>query len=93
VAMAKKACPCCTGGRAGIVDSFTDAQMLKRGHAIQLHALRYRIAVYPKKKKAKKAKITDTDETDKPLEEIDFRVDLPEWAASVIGESDLDWLD
>jgi hypothetical protein len=51
-------------------------------------------SLYNTQKRRKPKLLSSTaDETDKLLEEIDFRVDLPEWAASVIGESDLDWLD
>ena len=100
VAAAKRACPCCTGGRSGITGSFTEAQLLKDGHAIQLHALRYRIRVAIKSKKPKEKfqqtlqnqQLPDTAVSEEPLALVDFSVDLPDWATSQINEKDLFWL-
>ena len=91
VVMAKKACPCCSGEPDALTDSFTEAQLLQKGHAIQLHALKYRIALYPKRKRKKTGTVT----ADKlqPLTETTFSVGLPMWAQNLVSESDLQWLD
>ena len=80
IASAKQACPCCVGGRHGMLKSFTEAQLLKHGHSIQLHAVRYSIVVPPKRKKPP---------TKEPLAVVNLAVELPEWASATIKPCDL----
>jgi RluA family pseudouridine synthase len=72
VLAAKQACECCTGGREGIRNSFSSAQLLKEGHSIFLHALLYRVTIRPKKRRLDKIKA-------EPLATVDLKVDLPDW--------------
>jgi 23S rRNA-/tRNA-specific pseudouridylate synthase len=79
VLAAKRACPCCRGGgREGILNSFTPAQLLCEGHAICLHALRYRVRILPRKKTL--AKGDGSSMPTRPVAELDFQVGPPEWA-------------
>jgi 23S rRNA-/tRNA-specific pseudouridylate synthase len=81
VASARRVCLCCrSAGKSGILDSFTPAQLLYKGHTIRLHALRYRLRVNLKKQ--------NDLSTIAPIH-VNFSVGLPEWAS---GE-DLDTID
>jgi len=93
VAAAKRACPCCSQeGAEGILQSFTPRQLLLEGHAIHLHALRYRIRLRPKKSKKTSKKKQDTSSlVEPPLAELDLAVDPPEWADPGALRN-LDWL-
>lgn len=73
VLAAKQACECCRGGREGIRNSFSSAQLLEEGHSIFLHALLYRVTIRPKKRRPDKIKAD-------PLATVDFKVDPPDWA-------------
>jgi 23S rRNA-/tRNA-specific pseudouridylate synthase len=73
VLAAKQACECCRGGREGIRNSFSPAQLLEKGHSIFLHALLYRVTIQPKKRRRDKIKAD-------PLATVDFKVDPPDWA-------------
>jgi len=79
---AKRACPCCSNDTEGILKSFTARQLLLEGHAIHLHALRYRIKLWPKKSK---------HTAELPLAEIDLAVEPPHWAVQEALKS-VDWL-
>jgi 23S rRNA-/tRNA-specific pseudouridylate synthase len=72
VLAAKQACECCRGGREGIRNSFSSAQLLEEGHSIFLHALLYRVTIRPKKRRP------DKIEAD-PLATVDLKVDPPDW--------------
>lgn len=63
-----RACSCC---RNGVASSFTEPQLLKYGHRIDLHALRYRLRIFPRGKKRKIA--------EEKSELIEFSVQCPEW--------------
>lgn len=87
VLAARRACRCCRG-REGLMDSFTQAQILEKGHKIFLHALRYRILVLPKKRRKT---ILNNDEKVSPLAELSFEVDPPTWVnKDALQNSDLD---
>jgi 23S rRNA-/tRNA-specific pseudouridylate synthase len=79
---AKQVCACCEGGIAGIIKSFTPAQLLRGGHAICLHALRYRAKIFPRKKTI----------SPYPLATMNFEVGLPKWAAGKV-DGELSWLE
>ena len=83
VASARSACQCCQNGVAGIVSSFTPAQLLV-GSAIHLHALRYEIPIPPRKRKT-------IDGNGRPLAVLSMEVGLPKWALEY-GDVELDWL-
>ena len=88
VVAAKRACPCChDGGQEGIVKSFTPAQLLVEGHAICLHALRYRVRFLPKKSKP----ATRDGSSGPLLAELSFEVGPPDWADQEVLK-DLEWL-
>jgi len=78
---AKVACTSCKG-REGILKSFTEAQLLQKGHSIHLHSLRYRLLVHPKRSPA--------NSTLAPLATIDFDVSKPTWA-NHIDNRELGW--
>ena len=81
VEAAKQGCPCCT---YGVVDSFTDAQLLSGGHSILLHALRYSITILPRRKR-KSTEVQD------PVGTLELSVDLPTWA-NTLPSASIDWL-
>jgi tRNA pseudouridine synthase 9 len=83
VLAAKQACECCRGGRDGIRNSFSSAQLLEKGHSIFLHALLYRVTIRPKKQQQGKIKA-------EPLAAVDFKVDPPDWADTGIVD-DISW--
>jgi hypothetical protein len=83
VTAARAACRCCQDGEAGIISSFTPAQLLY-GSAICLHALRYEIPVSRRKRK----KAEDNKE---PLTVLQMEVGLPKWAVPY-ENNDISWL-
>jgi predicted sulfurtransferase/23S rRNA-/tRNA-specific pseudouridylate synthase len=72
VLAAKQACECCSGGREGIRNSFSSAQLLEEGHSIFLHAQSYRVTIRPKKRRRDKIEANS-------LATVDFEVDPPDW--------------
>eukprot|EP00797_Seminavis_robusta_P010175 Sro174_g076540.2 (806) ;mRNA; r:13314-15731 len=64
---------------------FTPAQLLKSGHAIDLHAYRYRVDILPSKKNAEGS-------GNDPVGVLDLIVAQPAWASSDLTSS-LAWLD
>lgn len=83
-AAAKRACPCCrTANEDGIRQSFTPAQLLVEGHAICLHALRYRATFLRSKPKNVPIEgiLANGIEASDQLGELDFKVDPPDWAS------------
>lgn len=91
VLAAKRACQCCGGGRAGILQSFSPAQLLQQGHAIMLHALAYRVTIRPKKRKTKEDDAAAADPP-APLAVMEFRVDPPDWVDSSMVQR-MQWFD
>jgi hypothetical protein len=80
----------CRQGKKGIEQSFNSAHLLVEGHAIDLHALTYRIKF--NKKRKKKGKLTEDMQNEKPLAIMEFSVRAPSWVdTSIITESS--WLD
>jgi 23S rRNA-/tRNA-specific pseudouridylate synthase len=88
VRAARSACPACSDGDA--TSSFTPAQLLREGHAIRLHALRYQVSFLGKK--ASNQQAGSSDATLPPLAICDFRVDPPAWAKALLGNGDGDML-
>jgi hypothetical protein len=82
---AKQVCRCCSSGKSGIRESFSDAQLLLSGHMIDLHAFRYSIEFDRKAK----PKIQGEDRT---LATMTFQVGTPSWAASLVDSSRIKWL-
>lgn len=74
---AKSVCAACRD----VTSAFTPAQLLQGGHAIQLHAWKYKIAIMDKK---------STDP--KVLQELELSVDLPQWAAALTDVGRIGWL-
>jgi hypothetical protein len=72
VIAARSVCRCCQDGEAGIVSSFTPAQLLF-GNAICLHALRYEIPISRRKRK-------NVEDNKEPLVVLQMEVGLPKWA-------------
>lgn len=88
---ARRVCLSCTEGPSA---AFTKAQLLQGGHAICLHALRYRLSLKPMsggKSKKKKGKPTNLSGDEVQLETnslnanftLDCSVDVPSWAGDV----------
>ena len=77
-AEARKACPVCKDVEKGIEMSFSPAQLLKRGHTIMLHALRYEVKFTKQGKEIAKA---------------NYSVGLPEWANPDLRERLDCWLE
>jgi predicted sulfurtransferase/23S rRNA-/tRNA-specific pseudouridylate synthase len=80
VQAARGVCSTCVSGPEA---SFSAAQLLKEGHAICLHALRYQLTLTPVGKTNRKM---PTDEMAQTADEsirhsVDARVGLPQWAA------------
>jgi len=79
-------CRCCSGGRSGIIKSFSAAQLLEAGHAIDLHAWKYRIRFQGRSSKRKKEKAGSTDsirtESDGPIADMMLQTAKPAWAKS-----------
>jgi len=83
IASAKYICRCCNGQDGnGIVDSFSAAQLLRGGHAICLHALRYEFLIAPKKKQ---------NFSPDRIASLCFSVDSPSWADAIRSE-DIPWI-
>lgn len=74
IKQAKEVSLCCRG-KDGIEQSFNDAQLLVKGHAIDLHALAYKI--HFERKKRKKSSKEGEKET---LAVLDLFVKAPTWA-------------
>ena len=81
VTAACRVCPHCSNSHKKVpqepqqITGFTPAQLLHGGHKICLHALRYRVALYGKKKL-------------KPILAVsEFGVDLPDWIDSAVDRS------
>ena len=91
ITQAKEVSLCCMGN-VGIEQSFNSAQLLVEGHAIDLHALAYRIKFHRKGKKMTKS---EKDETESEiLAELDLGVSAPSWAADInIAVKSFSWLD
>ncbi|KAG7363653.1 rhodanese-like domain containing protein [Nitzschia inconspicua] len=85
---ARKACQCCSDGPSA---AFTEAQLLQRGHAICLHALRYQMKFKPPSSKSDHKKNASSDpktldseveaRPDQPPCQVEFSVDFPPWAS------------
>lgn len=73
-------CRSCRNGRDGIQASFSDAQLLREGHSICLHALKYEI-VFRKPK----------DPTH-VVDSLEMEVELPAWANQIVDARTLSWL-
>jgi hypothetical protein len=86
---AKDFCLCCKGN-SGIQKSFNSHQLLMEGHAIDLHALSYRIKFAPKRKQSKQSR--ESENVKDPLAVLDLSVNPPSWAKD-IDLSGLKWLD
>jgi predicted sulfurtransferase/23S rRNA-/tRNA-specific pseudouridylate synthase len=76
----ESSCRSCRNGRDGIQASFSDAQLLRGGHSICLHALRYEI-VFRKPKDA--TLVVGT---------LEMEVELPPWADRIVDATKLSWL-
>ena len=96
---AKEVCRCCNGHEEGIISSFSSAQLLGGGHAIDLHAYRYQVTFEQKSTKKKRQKL-DKESTNTPtgdddhsststLATLEFSTNLPKWAQSC---KTVDWL-
>ena len=79
----------CYKGVNGIEKAFNSAQLLVEGHAIDLHALAYRIKF---EKKSKKKKSTEKKKDERALAILELRVKPPSWVDASIT-SNLTWLD
>lgn len=77
-------CKCCSNGTEGVKASFQSAQLLGKGHAIDLHAARYSVKF--------KQKGVGLEEV--RSHEMVFSAGLPMWALEFKGFSpeDIDWL-
>ena len=85
VESATKLCKCCSGGIDGIKSSFTSAQLLGCGHAIDLHAYKYSVSF-----KQKEGSSNDNEEM---TTSIEMSTDFPSWASSFAVDIDtLSWL-
>jgi len=101
ISAAREVCRCCSGGRCGIIKSFSAAQLLEAGHAIDLHAWKYRIKFQGRDKKKGKNADGDSGSTDKirnededPIADMMLETEKPAWAKSC-GFGDIDdvqWL-
>jgi len=98
ISAAREVCRCCSGGRCGIIKSFSAAQLLEAGHAIDLHAWKYRIRFQGKDRKNGKMAGGDIGSTDKirndPIADMMLETEKPAWAKSC-GFGDIDdvrWL-
>jgi predicted sulfurtransferase/23S rRNA-/tRNA-specific pseudouridylate synthase len=76
---AKSVCAACRDMQS----AFTPAQLLQGGHAIQLHAWKYKIAILEKKSSSDQPNV---------LQDLDLSVDLPVWAATLTDKTKIDWL-
>lgn len=80
---AMKLCKCCRDGKEGVKSSFNSAQLLGGGHAIDLHALKYRILFGDK--------LVNSDESNKETRQsedetsMEFSTGVPQWASSFEG--------
>lgn len=80
-------------GEAGILSSFTPAQLLQEGHSIALHALKYMVKFAKKSKKRKAPCDDDANESTSVIEEVmEFSTKLPVWAASIGDDHDFTWI-
>lgn len=82
--VAKRVCLCC---QEGVPRSFTAAQLLRGGHSIDLHSLRYELSIFPRKGRKNSATVSAT----RPLAVLEFSVPLPDWARS-LEDLHLTWL-
>ena len=87
VKAATKLCQCCSGGFEGIRSSFNAAQLLACGHAIDLHAYKYRLSIKERERE------NSSHEPDK-ITIIELSVDLPPWASTFadLKPADIPWL-
>jgi hypothetical protein len=85
---ARRACSCCSADENAIGDIFSREQLLRGGHELFLHALRYRIAIG--KRKSTKCK-TEADPPDETMVVLDFEVDPPHWMEQGLLE-EVTWL-
>ena len=74
---AKEVSLCYTGNEEDIQQAFNSAQLLMEGHAIDLHALSYRIRFYSKYKKKVRE---NSDEV--PLTNLELNVNPPSWCTT-----------
>jgi predicted sulfurtransferase/23S rRNA-/tRNA-specific pseudouridylate synthase len=84
-ASAKSICRCCNYGEQGVVESFSQSQLLDSGHSISLHAVKYELSI-PRKPR-RKISVEGYDDVTKVL----FTVGVPDWAISM-DRSKLCWL-
>ena len=101
VKAAKEVCRCCNGREEGIISSFSSAQLLGGGHAIDLHAYRYQVTFERKSSKKKRQKLEkgstntpagdDDHSSTSTLATLEFSTNLPKWAQSC-KTVDLSWL-
>lgn len=91
ITQAKEVSLCCKG-KIGIEQSFNSAQLLVEGHAIDLHALAYRIKFHRKGKKNTKSQKNEMESN--IIAELDLGVGAPSWAAGIdITAKSFSWLD
>lgn len=89
-------CRCCADGVKGIEASFSSAQLLGGGHAIDLHAWRYRVLFERKRKRGKRkraegGKSECADDSEGAPTMMDFATGVPQWAESC-KVADVGWL-
>ena len=85
VESATKLCKCCSGGIDGIKSSFTSAQLLGCGHAIDLHACKYSVSF--------KQREGSSNGNEEMTTSIEMSTDFPSWASSfAVDIGSLSWL-
>ena len=84
-ASAKSICRCCSQGEQGVVESFSESQLLDSGHSISLHAVKYELSI--PRKHLKKNSVEEFVDVSKVL----FTVEAPVWATGM-DRSKLCWL-
>ena len=75
----RSSCTCCRGGKDAIKQSFTSAQLLLGGHAIHLHAFRYRV------------QLSGSESSGKCGVAVEYEVAYPSWAKGLESKA-IPWL-
>ena len=84
VTSAIQLCRCCSGGLDGINACFNSAQLLGCGHAIDLHAYKYRISFEQNRPTIRK-NVTPLCVGGEETTTMEFSTELPPWASSFVG--------